>query len=50
MQARTLALVLTASFLSTASFSQSENGYRVPRTEFGQPDFQGVGVLDSIPG
>jgi hypothetical protein len=42
MQARTLALVLTASLLSTASFSQSENGYRVPRTEFGQPDFQGV--------
>jgi len=43
--ARTLAIALVASLCSSGSFAQSsdtDDTYKVPRTEHGQPDFQGV--------
>lgn len=42
MNTRIIALALCALFLNTAAFSQSSDTYQVPRTEHGQPDFQGV--------
>lgn len=42
MYARTLVIALIACIFSTWSFAQSTDSYQVPRTEFGQPDFQGV--------
>lgn len=37
-----LSVCLVSTFSSTLSFAQSSDEYVVPRTEFGQPDFQGV--------
>ena len=42
MHTRKLAMALTACILSTGAVAQSLDTYQVPRTEFGQPDFQGV--------
>jgi hypothetical protein len=42
MQTRNLALVLTASLFATTGLAQTSGSYQVPRTEYGQPDFQGV--------
>ncbi|PCI79756.1 MAG: hypothetical protein COB20_04000 [SAR86 cluster bacterium] len=42
MKIRTVALVLVTCLISTAGFSQSSEPYQVPRTEYGQPDFQGA--------
>jgi len=36
------AIALTACIFSAGGFAQSSDNYQVPRTEFGQPDFQGV--------
>jgi len=43
MKTRALCLSLAFCLLSSAGFSQSQDdSYVVPRTEYGQPDFQGV--------
>lgn len=39
---RTLAIAVTAFILSSSVGAQTAETYQVPRTEFGQPDFQGV--------
>lgn len=42
MNTRTILSALTACLFTTLSFAQSSDSYQVPRTEYGQPDFQGV--------
>lgn len=42
MPIRLFAITALASLFSTASIAQSSEAYQVPRTEFGEPDFQGV--------
>ena len=42
MKARALLLLLTACLSNALSFAQPSDTYQVPRTEFGDPDFQGV--------
>lgn len=42
MNARTIALAIAACLISTTGLAQSAEPYQVPRTEYGQPDFQGV--------
>lgn len=42
MYSRTFAIALTACLFGAGSFAQSSDSYQVPRTEFGQPDFQAV--------
>lgn len=42
MSRRVILLALCASFLSSLGIAQSAEPYEVPRTEYGQPDFQGV--------
>lgn len=42
MNIRKYSIVLAASLLTTASLAQSIETYQVPKTEFGQPDLQGV--------
>ena len=39
---RALLIAITATILSSGASAQSADTYQVPRTEFGQPDFQGV--------
>ena len=40
---RILLFAIAAIILSSSASAQSADTYQVPRTEFGQPDFQGVG-------
>ena len=42
MYSRTFVIALTSCLFSAGSFAQSSDTYQVPKTEFGQPDFQGV--------
>ena len=42
MFCRMFAILISACIFSVGSFAQSSDTYEVPRTEFGQPDFQGV--------
>ena len=42
MYTRKIAMALTACILGAGAIAQSLDTYQVPRTEFGQPDFQGV--------
>lgn len=42
MNARYLAIALTVCLFSATGFAQTADSYQVPRTEFDQPDFQGV--------
>lgn len=42
MYIRTLAIAVTACIFSTTGSAQASDSYQVPRTEFGQPDFQGT--------
>ncbi|GJM13462.1 MAG: hypothetical protein DHS20C12_18650 [Pseudohongiella sp.] len=42
MNSRLFILSIIACLISTAGFAQSTDPYQVPRTEYGQPDFQGV--------
>ncbi|MBL4572286.1 MAG: hypothetical protein JKY86_04335 [Gammaproteobacteria bacterium] len=42
MKTRNLFITLTVGFFAALSFAQPAETYRAPRTEFGQPDFQGV--------
>ena len=42
MYSRILIIILAAYIFSGEGFAQSLDTYQVPRTEFGQPDFQGV--------
>lgn len=42
MNYRTLTIALTLLIVGAGSYGQSTEPYQVPRTEFGQPDFQGV--------
>lgn len=42
MYSRIFTIALTACIFSAEGFAQSIDTYQVPRTEFGQPDFQGV--------
>lgn len=42
MNARTIAIVFTACLISTGGFAQLSDTYQVPKTEYRQPDLQGV--------
>ncbi len=42
MQARAFFIALTLCLFNSFSFAQTADSYEVPRTEYGQPDFQGV--------
>ena len=42
MKIRIITLALCAFFINSFGFAQSSGTYQVPRTEYGQPDFQGV--------
>jgi hypothetical protein len=42
MYSRTFAITLITCIFSAGGFAQSSDTYQVPRTEFGEPDFQGV--------
>lgn len=42
MDIRTITLAIAACLISTLSFAQTTEPYKVPRTEYDQPDFQGV--------
>lgn len=42
MNVRNTTILLCACLISTWALAQTEDSYQVPRTEYGQPDFQGV--------
>ena len=42
MKIRMIVLTLASCLASAAALAQSPDGYQAPRTEYGQPDFQGV--------